>query len=561
MIKGMLFPFLGGLGLFLYGMKIMSEGLQKAAGDRLRKILEKLTTNRIVAFLVGIGVTAVIQSSSATTVMVVGFVNAGLMNLLQAIGVILGANIGTTVTAQMIAFKIHHYALPILGVGVGLRMFSKSRRWQYYGEIMIGFGMLFYGLTVMKDGLSVLKTQPFFQKAFISFSRNPLLAVMAGALLTMVLQSSSATVGITMTLASSGALTMAGGVGLVLGENIGTTITALLASIGTNVAAKRAARAHMIFNVLGVTYILLLFPLYIRFVDYLTPGNPDMIIQTAQQAAMYGMSIGDKPFIARHLANAHTIFNVVNCLVFLPFMGILAKVSTWMVPSRDEEETEYHLLYLDNRVVDTPSLAISQARKEAIRMAQLARKMFRQTMECFHHYSPELAEKVYRRENVVDMLQKEITDFLVALSPHSLTQEFSREVTSIMYMVNNIERIGDHAENLIKLVERRHDSRVQFSDEAVQEIKDLADKVMEFLDFVCRALSEGGEPQQLMAEAKRYETIINNLEDRYRNGHIKRLNEGCCSVNAGLIFIDMLTNFEKIGDHCYNMAESIAGVK
>ena len=557
----MLFPSLGGLGLFLYGMKIMSEGLQKVAGDRLRNVLEKLTTNRVVAFLVGVGVTAVIQSSSATTVMVVGFVNAGLMNLLQAIGVILGANIGTTVTAQMIAFKIHHYALPILGVGVGFRMFSKSRKWQYYGEIMIGFGMLFYGLTIMKDGLSVLKTQPIFEKAFIAFSQNPVLAVLAGALLTMVLQSSSATVGITVTLAASGALTFAGGVGLVLGENIGTTITALLASIGTNVVAKRAARAHMIFNVLGVSYMLLLFPFYLRFVDYLTPGNPNMVIQTAQQAALYGMSIGDQPFIARHLANAHTIFNVINCLIFLPFMGVLAKVSTWMVPGKGEEEPEYHLLYLDNRVVDTPSLAISQARKEAIRMAEISRKMFRLTMECFEHYSPELVEKVFRRENVVDMLQKEITDFLVTLGPHSLTQEFSREVTSLMYMVNNIERIADHAENLIKLVERRYDTKAPFSQDATGEIEDLAQKVMEFLDFVCRALSEGGEPQQLMAEAKRLETMINNLEDRYRNGHIKRLNEGCCSVSAGLIFIDMLTNFEKIGDHCYNMAESIAGVK
>lgn len=550
---------MGGLGLFLYGMKIMSEGLQKAAGDRLRKILEKLTTNRFMAFLVGVGVTAVIQSSSATTVMLVGFVNAGLMNLLQAIGVVLGANIGTTITAQMIAFKVQHYALPAIGLGVGLRLFATSRRWQYYGEILIGFGMLFYGLTVMKSGLTALKQHAYFHQAFVTFGNNPVLAVLAGALLTMVLQSSSATVGITMTLAVSGAISFKGGVGLVLGENIGTTITALLASIGTNIAAKRTARAHMIFNVIGVCYILLLFPLFIKFVDYLTPGNPDMVIASAQQALNYGMSVGDKPFIARHLANAHTIFNVINCLIFLPFLGALAKVSTWMVPAHDEDEQEIHLRYLDNRVLDTPSLAVSQARQETVRMMEIATKMFTQTMECSHHYSMKLVDKIYRKENTIDMLQKEITDFIVALSPKSLTTEFSREVTSLMYMVNNIERIGDHSENLVKLVERRLESKVVFSDRAMEEIEDISSKTSEFLKLIYDALKRGDG--EIMTAAKRLETSINMLEDHYRKDHISRLNEGCCTVDAGLIFIDMLTNFEKIGDHCYNLAESIAGVK
>lgn len=559
MVQSMIFSFMGGLGLFLYGMKIMSEGLQKAAGDRLRKVLEKLTTNRFIAFLVGVGVTAVVQSSSATTVMVVGFVNAGLMNLLQAIGVILGANIGTTVTAQMIAFKVQHYALPAIGLGVGLRLFATSRRWQYYGEILIGFGMLFYGLTVMKSGLSVLKEHAYFQQAFVTFGNNPLLAVLAGALLTMVLQSSSATVGITMTLALSGALSFKGGIGLILGENIGTTITALLASIGTNVTAKRAARVHMIFNVIGVVYILLLLPLFIKLVDHITPGNPDFLLTSADQALTYGMTIGDKPFIARHLANAHTIFNVANCLLFLPLLGVLAKISTWMVPAHDEDEQETHLRYLDNRVLDTPSLAVSQARQETVRMMQIATKMFAQTMECSHDYSMKLVEKVYRKENTIDMLQKEITDFIVALSPQSLTREFSREVTSLMYMVNNIERIGDHSENLVKLVERRLESKIIFSDQAMEEIEDISSKTSEFLKLICDALQRGDG--KIMTEAKRLEKSINMLEDHYRKDHVSRLNEGCCTVDAGLIFIDMLTNFEKIGDHCYNIAESIAGLK
>jgi len=560
MIQSMIFSFMGGLGLFLYGMKIMSEGLQKAAGDRLRKLLEKLTTNRFIAFLVGVGVTAVIQSSSATTVMVVGFVNAGLMNLLQAIGVILGANIGTTVTAQMIAFKVQHYALPAIGLGVGLRLFATSRRWQYYGEILIGFGMLFYGLTVMKSGLTALKHHASFQQAFVTFGNNPILAVLAGALLTMILQSSSATVGITMTLAVSGALSFKGGVGLVLGENIGTTITALLASIGTNTTAKRAARAHMIFNVIGVCYILLLFPLFIKLVDYITPGDPDLVITSASEALKYGLAVGDKPCIARHLANAHTLFNVANCMLFLPFLGVLARISTWLVPAHDDDEQETHLRYLDNRVLDTPSLAVSQARQETIRMMEIALKMFVQTMECSHHYSMKLVDKIYRKENSIDMLQKEITDFIVALNPQSLTPEFSREVTSLMYMVNNIERIGDHSENLVKLIERRLDGKVVFSEEALKELEDIASKTTEFLELICNGLKQG-DGKQLMAEAKRLENSINMLEDHYRKGHISRLNAGCCTVDAGLIFIDMLTNFEKIGDHCFNLAESIAGLK
>ncbi len=559
MVQSMIFSFMGGLGLFLYGMKIMSEGLQKAAGDRLRKVLEKLTSNRFIAFLVGVGVTAVVQSSSATTVMVVGFVNAGLMNLLQAIGVILGANIGTTVTAQMIAFKVQHYALPAIGLGVGLRLFATSRRWQYYGEILIGFGMLFYGLTVMKSGLSALKQHEAFRQAFVTFGNNPLLAVLAGALLTMVLQSSSATVGITMTLAVSGALSFKGGVGLILGENIGTTITALLASIGTNVTAKRAARAHMIFNVIGVGYILLLFPLFVKLVDHITPGDPDLLLNSADQALTYGMAVGENPFIARHLANAHTLFNVANCLLFLPLLGVLAKISTWMVPVHDEDEQETHLRYLDNRVLDTPSLAVSQAHQETVRMMQIAMKMFAQTMECSHNYSMKLVDKVYRKENTIDMLQKEITDFIVALSPQSLTPEFSREVTSLMYMVNNIERIGDHSENLVKLVERRLESKIIFSDQAVEELENISSKTTDFLKLVYDGLKQGDG--KIMTEAKRLETSINMLEDHYRRDHVSRLNEGTCTVDAGLIFIDMLTNFEKIGDHCYNLAESIAGLK
>ncbi|MBN1141518.1 MAG: Na/Pi cotransporter family protein, partial [Deltaproteobacteria bacterium] len=289
------FGVIGGLGLFIFGMKIMSEGLQKVAGDRIRMILAALTSNRLVGTLVGLAVTALIQSSSATTVMVVGFVNAGLMSLVQSIGVILGANIGTTVTAQLIAFNITKYALPAIALGVGLKLFSRQKRWTYVGEVILGFGILFFGLAVMKDSLGPIKDSEAFKSLFLFIGDSHLLGVLIGALITLVLQSSSATIGVTMALAANGLLSFEGSVALIMGENIGTTITANLAAIGTNLAAKRTALCHFLFNFLGVCYMLLLFPFFIHFVNSITPGDADFIIQTQQQAASLGMHIGDKP--------------------------------------------------------------------------------------------------------------------------------------------------------------------------------------------------------------------------------------------------------------------------
>ncbi|UCD72282.1 MAG: Na/Pi cotransporter family protein, partial [Syntrophobacterales bacterium] len=370
----LIFRLIGGLGLFFIGMRFMSEGLQKAAGDRLRRILETLTNNRVVAVLVGLSVTSIVQSSSATTVMTVSFVNAGLMTLNQAIGIVLGANVGTTVTAQIIAFKIHNYALPAIGLGVGLRLFAKDNKWRSIGEVIMGFGMLFFGLAIMKDAMSPLKDSPMVREIFVKFDGNPLLGVLVGTIFTVMMQSSSVTVGVTMTLAASGLLSFYGGVALILGDNIGTTITAQLASIGTNTAARRTARVHTLFNVIGVFYILLLFPYFLKLVDWLAPGNPDLLIKTVAQAKGFGMELGDKPYIARHIANAHTLFNVVNTLIFLPLLGVLAKVSSWMIPQRREEE-EFHLVYLDTKFLDSPPMAIEQARNETVRMGEMSLTM------------------------------------------------------------------------------------------------------------------------------------------------------------------------------------------
>ncbi|MFO7982977.1 MAG: Na/Pi cotransporter family protein [Desulfuromonadales bacterium] len=556
--RDLIFGLVGGLGLFLFGMKTMSEGLQKVAGNRMRQILAALTTNRFVGTFVGMAVTAIIQSSTATTVMVVGFVNAGLMSLVQSIGVVLGANIGTTVTAQLIAFKITKYALPAIGLGTAFKLFATNRKWSYGGEILLGFGLLFFGLSIMKNSFDPVKTSTEFQQIFTVVGDNPLLGVAIGAILTMIVQSSTATLGITLALASSGLLSFAGAFALVLGENIGTTITANIAAIGTNLAARRTALAHFMFNFLGVAYMILLMPFFMGIVDSITPGSPDLIVQTAEQATQMGVSVGDNPAIARHIANTHSLFNIINTIIFLPLVGILAKITTMLIRGR-EEEMEFHLKFIDNRVLNTPPIALGQARSETRRMAQKTDKMLTETLLYIRNGDEKLIAGLDKNEELVDLLQKEITDFLVALSQKSISQETSKDISSLMHMVNDLERVGDHCENLWSLAQRRRDQKAPFSEIARQEIDELADKTQRFLRFVISALER--DDTTIMEKAQTMEEEIDQIEDSLRNNHITRLNTGECSVMSGLIFIDMLHNFEKIGDHTYNVAEAVIGLK
>ena len=558
MDQKLVFGLLGGLGLFLFGMKIMSEGLQKIAGSRMRKILAALTNNRLIRALVGVAVTAIIQSSSATTVMVVGFVNAGLMSLVQSIGIILGANVGTTITAQLIAFKITKYALPAIGIGAGFKLFSRNKKWSYMGEVLLGFGLLFFGLSVMKSAFDPLKTSEEFRQLFLVVGNNHLLGVLIGAILTMIVQSSSATIGITIALASSGIISFEASVALILGENIGTTITANLAAIGTNLAARRTALAHFLFNFIGVCYMLIFFQFFIKFIASITPGDADFVIQTQEQVARMGGELGDKPFIARHIANTHTMFNILNTIIFLPLVGVLAKLSTMMIRGRDKD-VDFHLKYLDNRVLNTPPIALAQARAETRRMALLAQEMVEETLAFLQDNDLKRLPALEKKEELTDILQKEITDFLVSLSQQSITQDSSKEVASMMHMVNDLERVGDHCENLWLLSQRKLDLKIEFSDVAMREIAEISEITRNFLARIIIAFEQ--KDTEVFAEAGRLEDAIDDLEDRLRNNHIKRLNTGECTVNSGLIFIDMLHNFEKIGDHTYNLAKAIVGKK
>jgi phosphate:Na+ symporter len=549
---------IGGLGLFLFGMKIMSEGLQKIAGERMRKILAALTNNRLIGTFVGLAVTAIIQSSSATTVMVIGFVNAGLMTLIQAIGVVLGANIGTTITAQLLALKITQFALPAIGIGTGLKLFSRSKKWIYSGEILLGFGILFFGLATMKGAFDPLKGSEAFQNFFLMVGDSYVLAIALGALLTIAVQSSSATIGITMALASSGLLSFDVSVALILGENIGTTITANLAAIGTNLAARRTALAHLLFNSIGVVLVISTFPYFLTAVDALTPGDPNFIIHTAGEASSFGAAIGDQPNISWHIANAHSLFNIVNTLIFLPFIGLLAKFVCLLLPGKDEF-MEFHLKYIDNRVLNTPPIALGQARSETRRMAHLTLEMLDETMDFFRDGSLKRLPDLEKKEEIVDLLQKEITDFLVNLSQKSITQDMSRDVASMMHIVNDLERVGDHCENLWKLSSRLRDLKQALSGVATQEIEELALKTRDFLAFIVDALDRSDT--SIKSKSSYMVGVVDELEETLKNNHISRLNTGECSVQQGLIYIDMLHSFSKIGSHAFNVSKAVVGEK
>ncbi len=558
-MKMIIFQSLGGLGLFLFGMKIMSEGLQKVAGNKMRKILSIVSNNRFVGCGVGALVTSVIQSSSATTVMLVGFVDAGLMTFIQATGVVLGANIGTTITAQLIAFKITAYALPAIAVGVILKFFLGRRKWVYVGDVLLGFGLIFFGLATMKAGFAPLKDHPSFVSVFTQFNADDMLSIslciLVGTVMTMILQSSSATIGVTMALASQGLLTFEASVALILGDNIGTTITAQLASIGASINARRTARAHAIFNILGVLLIVAIFPFFLKGVIGVTAGMmdigpPDLLVD------------GQKPNIGRYIANAHTGFNFVNAIFFLIFLNYLVKLTCWMVPEKKHMgtiEELRHIKFIDNRYVDTPVVAITQARAEIVRMAKAVQLMYNEVIHSSQDRKPEELSKWRKREDIIDSLQKEITLFLTNVMQKQVSPEESREIASLMRMANNLERAGDGVENIAELMEEMIDQDLHLSEGGSQDYEKIARKVGEFINLIVGAISK--EDKQIMAHAQQLEDDIDRMREEMRSNYIMRLQSGLCTVDPGLILVDMLTSFEKIGDFCYNIAQAIAGLK
>ncbi|MFC1637557.1 Na/Pi cotransporter family protein [Candidatus Margulisiibacteriota bacterium] len=548
MTDNILFGVVGGLGLFLFGMHIMSEGLQKIAGRSMRRILGMLTKTTIGGIAVGAGVTAIIQSSSATTVMLIGFVQAGLLTLKQSIGVILGANIGTTITAQIIAFKIHKYALPCIGLGVLLHFFVPKKSAKYFGQFLLGFGMLFFGLAVMTSVFEPLKSSPEFQQLFVTFSKNPLLALLTGMVLTMMIQSSSATVGITMTLAGVGLLDFTTSFAVILGDNIGTTITAQLAALNANITAKRTAWAHTLFKVFGAAYMIVLLgvqikgkPVFLYVVDLVTPGN---------------VWLGQN--VERHVANTHTIFNVINCLIFLPLTGFMVFVVTKMIRG-EVEVIEHGTKFLDERMLVTPEIAVGQAKKEITRMAQYAREQLDYSIESIfaknHREREELYEKVRRREETVNLLEREISSFLIRIDQQSITEEMSRTTAAYLHLIHDIERIGDISENIIDLVKLKDEENIKFSGTADKEVRQLSSYVDRGTELTIKAFENWDE--KAAEEAIEMEGRIDATEQAYRDNHIARLGKAECDPKSGIVFLDILSNLERAGDHAHNVAKKI----
>lgn len=531
------FLLLGGLGLFVYGMNLMGEGLQKAAGDKLKKILEVLTTNRFLGVLVGTAVTMIIQSSSATTVMVVGFVNAGLMNLAQAAGVIMGANIGTTITAQLLAFKLTDIAPLILAIGAGMTMFSKKKKTKELGEIVLGFGILFVGMDLMSSSMKPLGESAYFRNLMVSLADHPVYSLLVGLGMTSIIQSSSAMTGIMIALAQSGQITFAAALPMLFGTNIGTCVTALLASIGTHKNARRAAIIHLLFNVMGTIIFIPFMPLLAKYVPIISGVNN----------------------IPRQIANAHTIFNVTNTFIMIWFIPLLVKVVMKLIPGVDEEESLLTLEHLDKRLIETPTVAVGQLVKEVVRMGRLAYENIDDAMNSFYKQDDKLIAKVQEKEDLINYLEREITSFMVTLSNSSISEHQSEIVTSLFHVVNDIERIGDHADNLTELAQYRYEKNLPFSEQAITELKFMSDTVKSAIKDSIDALESFDlEIAQRVIDTERK---IDSIEKQLRNEHIERLNKGICYPASGTIFLDLISNLERVGDHSNNIAEMVLNSK
>jgi len=543
-----LFQIAGSLGLFLYGMKIMSDGIQKAAGERLHRILSYMTTNRFSGVLTGFVITSLIQSSSATTVMVVSFVNAGLLSLIQAIGVIMGANIGTTVTGWIVAilgFKIDITSLALPAIGLGLPIyFARKLERQEWGETLIGFGLLFLGLRFLKDAVPHIENNPDALRFLVGFTQRGLLThlifVVAGTLLTVIVQSSSAAMAITLTMAYSGWIDYPTAAAIILGENIGTTVTAYLASLSTNIRARQAARAHMIFNITGVIWISVVFSPFLWLVDLLVPGS--VLTQSG---------------ITVHLAMFHTLFNVVNTLAFLGFVPHLAKLVERMVKA-GEESGKYKLEYIATGIQDTPEINVLNAKRELSDMFSIIEDMYSMFLNVFHHPEKKMGKEVRRLkelEDYVDQMQVELSRYLAACARENLNEKSERNVRAMMRIVDELESISDSCFNLILLSQRRYEKKIKFSSKALQQINPYTAIVREFLTFNKKRLNNHiGEEDMLRAYS--LERKINRYRDNLKKAAQKRIRKGS-DVNAEILYIDMLSQIERIGDYSLNISQAL----
>jgi len=537
----MIFGIVGGLGIFLLGMKNMSEGMQAVAGAKLRKLINAVTNNRIIACGVGTVVTSLIQSSSVTTVMVVGMVNAGLMSLVQAIGVILGANIGTTITAWILVLKVGKYGLPLLGISAFFFLFSKRDRVRYTAGMFLGLGMVFFGLELMKDGFGPLKEMPQFIEWFSRFTPDTYLGVirccLVGAILTEIVQSSSATIGITIGLAWQNIIDFPTAAALVLGENIGTCITAILASWGASTNAKRAALAHIFINVIGVLWITAIFQFYIKVIQWLVGSNTTAAI-----------------------AATHTVFNVANTLIFMPFVGLLSQLLYKILPDKPYKE-EPRLTFLDVRMLDTPAIGIQQSQREILKMSRAVKKMLDQLKGIIAEQKPNDKKKqeIFDQENNLDVVQKEIVEFLGNIMAGNISHEVMGQGRKQLRMADELESISDYITNILKLNLKMRDTNQRMSQDGHDDILDLHDRVADYIQLIDAAVQS--ENSEILSEAQVKGQAITHIMKEYRSRHLSRVGTGPTTPLKSLIYTDMLNAYRRIKDYALNIAEVLAGEK
>lgn len=550
-LKFVLFQVVGGLGLFLMGMKIMSEGMQKAAGDRLRKILRVLTTNRFVGVFVGFAITAIIQSSSATSVMAIGFVNATLMTVQQAIVVELGAAVGTTVTGWIVALDITAYAMPIIGLGVLIRFFSKNKTWQYAGEILFGFGILFLGMNSMKNGFAPLKNSEQFINLFKSIDGHNyysvIIGVLVGTVTTGIVQSSSAVVGIVIALASQGLLNFEGALAIVMGSNIGTTVTGILASIGGSINAKRAALAQTLFKTIGVFLMLLGFYPFSSLVDFLTPGLSTNSLTV-------------------HIAMGHTVFNIINLFVFLPFVGSLARFVSTIIPEKIKKEDNIpeNFINIDYSLIETPSMAIVESEKELLVMSEYVKNSLI-SLKNMSMKNPEktadICDTILKNEDRIDKYQYYITQFLLAISSRSLTLKDANIVGSYIGLAHNLEKVADYVERISIIIDKLSRKQICFSENAIAVLNKILDENIiyfnESMDLFKGDVKNPSYAEKALAKSIRIKKLIKDAKIE----HFDRIREKICQSGAAIHYIDVLNNLDAMGSENYNIAEVISGKK
>ena len=549
-----LFEFAGGIGMFLYGMNTMADGMQRSAGGKMKKLLGYLTSNRLLAIIVGAVITAIIQSSGATTVMVVGFVNAGLMTLVQAVCVIMGANIGTTITAWIVslgqlgdAAKVMNpsfYAPFLIGIGAFVILFSKKDKVKNAGEIIVGIGLLFEGLTFMSSSIAPYTDAPIFSQAFQIVGSNPFLGILIGIIVTAVLQSSSASVGILQTLALNGVVTTNAAIYITLGQNIGSCVTALISSAGTTRTAKRAACMHILFNIAGA----LLF------------GTVGFILFSIYPA------LAAHNITSVEISVFHTFFNITCTLVMFPFANLLVKISGLIVRENEKQDDFAELeakdavaaeiaRHFDSRLLGQPSVAVETAKNEVIAMGNLALDNIKYAAEATQKNDQTMVDKVYEIEHKVDLYEKYLTDFLIKVNNLSITQEQHLLVKNLFHAIIDIERVSDHAENIAELAKYKIEHQIIFSEKGTQELNQLWDKVVHCFEEAVKARGTGS--RQAIQNVLRIEDEVDDLEEELRNKHIERLSAGLCIPSNGVVFLDILSNLERMSDHANNIVDCI----